>query len=202
MAKRKILPSQDYLQARLRYDAESGLLFWRPRQPSQFKNRSDHAALWECRRWNTRFAGKKAGRVQHFKDHKPYYLISIDNTLYQASRVIYKMITGLEPENIDHVDCNTLNNRIENLRPATSHENCFNRGASGRSKLGVKGVHKLNREIRPYKAVIGYGGKLYFLGNWDTLEEAKAAYAKAAAELHGDFARTEDPYFKQLPRSE
>jgi hypothetical protein len=82
---------------------------------------------------------------------------------------------------IDHRDRDPLNNRIENLRAATRSQNRAN--SRPNNKLGVKGVHA--RGSRFYVMA----GKLY-LGTFDSIEEAAAAYKAKAEELHGAFART------------
>jgi hypothetical protein len=89
---------------------------------------------------------------------------------------------------IDHINGNCSDNRICNLRIATSSQNCFNRKRQKRNKSGFKGVV---RRKYAWEASIMKMGKLKYLGHFKTPEEAHTAYLFAARELHGEFARGE-----------
>lgn len=73
---------------------------------------------------------------------------------------------------IDHIDRNTLNNSVLNLRWASPHQNMLNRGINTRNKTGVKGVEYCPRQnFKKWKACWKENGKnvsKYF----DTKEEA------------------------------
>lgn len=88
---------------------------------------------------------------------------------------------------IDHVDGNPSNNRIGNLRLATKSQNGCNRGATRLNSTGAKGVCRA-RSGR-YRAEICINQKHFRLGEFDTLEEARQAYARKSIELHGEFSR-------------
>lgn len=100
---------------------------------------------------------------------------------------MHNLLTGWG--RVDHIDGDGLNNRRENLRPATSSQN--NRNAKRRSDntSGFKGVTWRRRE-RKWAAQIRVDGKNMYLGHFDSPEAAHAAYCKASAELHGEFGRT------------
>jgi hypothetical protein len=87
---------------------------------------------------------------------------------------------------IDHINCIKEDDRIENLRLATPHENMCNHLVQPNNKLGIKGVSAYNNRFVAY---IKENGSTKNLGYYDTPEEAKAAYDAAALELHGEFAR-------------
>jgi hypothetical protein len=121
--------------------------------------------------------------------------IRIDGANYHASRLAFLWMTGEWPSGeVDHIDHNTKNNRWSNLRKATRPENQRNRTVREDSSTGFKGV-RFQRSAHGnrcgyYVAQIGVDGKRIYLGSFKTAQEAHAAYVKAAAEHHGDFART------------
>jgi len=90
---------------------------------------------------------------------------------------------------IDHINGNKLDNRKANLRICTNAENLRNRAMTKKNKSGYKGVHWSNR-YKKWVASIGKNYKVFVLGQYNTPEEAYAAYCKAAMELHGEFANT------------
>ena len=96
-------------------------------------------------------------------------------------------ILGLDDPSLvpDHINCNPLDNRRGNLRPATIQNNNVNR-RSLKKKHIPKGVFASREKFR---AMIQRDGKQYHLGVFDTAEEAQAAYMAAAVVMHGEFAR-------------
>jgi hypothetical protein len=133
------------------------------------------------------------GEVGHLKRDdcgKNYVIIRLDRKKYRAHRLAWLYVHGHWPSgHIDHVDGNGVNNAISNLREATNSQNCMNRGAQSNNQSGYKGVSWYKRDGK-WIAKIAVGGKQTNLGYFSTAEEAHAAYAAAAAELHGEFART------------
>lgn len=107
-------------------------------------------------------------------------------------RLILERILGRplqKNEFVDHINRNSLDNRRSNLRLATIQQNCMNRGVRRDNKLGIKGVfidHKC--PIRPFRSAIMINRKRINLGHFATVEEASAAYQKAALEHFGEFA--------------
>jgi len=64
----------------------------------------------------------------------------------------------------------------------------FNQPAPQSNTSGFKGV-SYRKTRRKWIATIQKDGKQHFLGHFNTPELAHMAYCKAAAELHGEFAR-------------
>jgi len=105
-------------------------------------------------------------------------------------RVILGRILGREldsTDEVDHEDLNGTNNTRNNLRLATTSENACNRVLGSNNTTGVKGVTRYKNRFR---AQIKRDGKPKHLGIFDTLEEAAGAYDRAAKDLHGEFAHT------------
>lgn len=99
-------------------------------------------------------------------------------------RLIFLMHHGYLPEEIDHINHDITDNRIENLRAATRAQN--NHNSMKPCKSGVKGVTQLasgNWQARIYTAT----GRVH-IGVYSSKEEAASAYAAAANQYHGDFA--------------
>jgi hypothetical protein len=108
-------------------------------------------------------------------------------TSLQLHRLIMNTPKGMQT---DHISGDTLDNRKENLRVATSAENSRNRGKSRTNTSGFKGVtyvkkkkHMINERSKPWKARIRHNGKLIHLGMFATPEEAGKAYDDKAKEL-------------------
>jgi hypothetical protein len=57
---------------------------------------------------------------------------------------------GKLPKLLDHIDRNRLNNKIENLRPASYTLNALNRNLAKNNKSGVKGVSNYKNKWRVY----------------------------------------------------
>jgi len=91
-------------------------------------------------------------------------------------------------KHVDHINCDTLDNRKENLRLCSQLDNSHNLKISKRNTTGFKGV-TYNKRERKYKAQICLDWKHIGLGTFKTAEEAYVAYCKAAVEYYGKFAR-------------
>jgi len=165
----------DYVRARLSYNPETGVFLWKERPRDHFRS------LHEFVRWNNRYAGKMAGSA----DTKGHIQITLDNQRYGAHRLAWVLITGQWPAlEIDHANGQKADNRWSNLREATPSQNRANRPAPRTSKSGIKGV-RFNAKNGKWEATICINKRL---GTFDTPDEAIAAYDRAAAEIHGEFA--------------
>jgi hypothetical protein len=91
---------------------------------------------------------------------------------------------------VDHRDLNGLNNRRINLRLATAAENNRNMATRSDSTSGIKGVF-WDKWRSKWKAEIAVNRVKRSLGYFPSKDDAASAYAKASAELHGEFGRTE-----------
>lgn len=94
---------------------------------------------------------------------------------------------------VDHINNDMLDNRRENLRPATHQQNMFNRRKvkTGQSKYKGVTLDGKNR-IRRWRARITLNKKQIGLGYFATQEEAAIAYNEKAKELFGEYARLND----------
>lgn len=71
-----------------------------------------------------------------------YWRVNLNDSVYPVHRIVWFLHHRLFDSNsiIDHVDNNTENNRICNLRLATGSQNMYNMRISRYNKSGVKGV--------------------------------------------------------------
>lgn len=88
---------------------------------------------------------------------------------------------------IDHVNCNGLDNRKENLRYATSQQNKRNREKGKNNTSGFKGV-SFRKDRNKWRAHITIDYKYRHLGHYDTAIEAAVAYNQAALKFFGEYA--------------
>ena len=166
----KALPSQGYLRSRLDYDPETGALTWREREGKKF--------------WNVKFVGTRAGSLPK---NARYRTIDIEGLTLLEHRVIWKWMTGNEPpQQVDHINLDSADNRWANLREADYSTNQMN--VRARASSGLKGAHWCNTR-KQWKSCIGVNGKSIKLGVFDTAQQAHEAYVSAAVKYFGQYAR-------------
>lgn len=154
----KPLPTPELLRKLLRYDDDTGKLFWR-------RHNSNDDAL----------TAVTSGGYRHGR---------IAGTDCYAHRVIWAMKTGSWPtEQIDHINHDRADNRLENLREATNHENHRNKSMMCTNTSGTVGVYWVPSRGK-WRARIKADGKLKHLGSFVLMSDAIAA-RKAAEIEHG-----------------
>jgi hypothetical protein len=136
------------------------------------------------------YRGRIVGTVVASDKHNASYLrIRVDGGKYYAQRLAWLYVTGDWPvADVDHHDTDGLNNKWSNLRDASRRENKGNAVAYQNNKLGVKGVNVTRNGT--YYACIRSRGKSTSLGTFKDLASAEAAYAAAARQVFGAFARS------------
>jgi len=180
------LPPPDLLRKLLRYDPDTGRLFWLHRDLDAFNATPARSAEHTQKLWNFRYAGAEAFTALNTAGYRQGNIFSKQ---FVAHRIIWAIAYGaLGDEEIDHVDGDRTNNRLTNLRVASRSENQHNRKIARHNTSGFKGVSWMARD-KLWRARIGVGGKRHRLGDFGTIEEAAAAYARASAEMHGAFSR-------------
>lgn len=153
----------DYLRSVFIYDENTGVFTWRRTVASR----------------------AKAGTVAGYVTEAGYIRIEHQGKAYMAHVLAWLYVYGVWPDKLlDHKDEDKANNRIGNLRLATSSENQQNITKPQRNnKSGVTGVCWHKQHERWY-ARICINGKTKVLGLFDDLEDAKIAYERAQQELH------------------
>jgi len=131
------------------------------------------------------------GSVAGHQDYNVYIQISIYRKKYRAHRLAFLYMTGEWPkELVDHINQIKDDNRWINLREATVSENNINSKKPKNNKSGYRGVHWDTTRSK-WVAMIKYKYKKMNLGAYVNIEDAAAAYKKAALELYGKFAETQ-----------
>lgn len=134
-------------------------------------------------RWKIqRSGGIKPGDIAGTKEKQGYWVVKINGRIYKAHRLAWVLHYGVWPCcDIDHINRIRTDNRISNLRLATRSENCINGPVRKKSQSGAKGVTWMKSSGK-WRADIRRNYKLKYLGLFNTVEEASAAYEKAAKE--------------------
>ena len=150
----------------LRYDPETGNLYWR-------SNRGPIKA------------GSQAGTTKASGKLRPHVRILINRRPYLAHRIAWLLMTGSWPEEqIDHRNGDGTDNRWSNLRPATASLNTRNQSLRRGARSGFRGV-SFRTITGKWKVGITHKEKRIYLGYFDDLEDAIEARLKAEKSLWG-----------------
>ena len=147
------------------------------------KNDSMEVLIWREYRnkpddWFKRKISLYIDKITGYKKYK----VNIGNKNYVLSRVIYKAhnndwdITDSSRSNlIDHININSLDNRIENLRILTHQQNQFNTNAKG---------YYWHKKKNNWIAKIRVNSKEIYLGSFTEEKDARQAYLEAKKIYH------------------
>ena len=137
----------------------------------------------------------KKGNRAGSKDRRGYWMINLDNKYYLQHRLAWFYIYNRWPQGeIDHINLQRDDNRIDNLREATHGQNQHNSKSYKNNSHGVKGITKHKYKgvwTGQWVASIQRNKKHYYLGIFNSAKDAHAAYCKAAETFYGEFARTQ-----------
>jgi hypothetical protein len=105
-----------------------------------------------------------------------------------GSRMLLRMHTAITDYQVtDHKNGDTLDNRRENLRSASSSQNAYNKTLRSDNTSGFQCV-SLYKNINKWYAYIDVNYKRKYLGYYNDPIQAAQAYDNAARELRGEFA--------------
>jgi len=128
--------------------------------------------------------GKIAGSI----GKRGYKCLSINGKKYYNHRVVWLLHNKEMPKYIDHIDGNSLNNKIENLRICNLTQNLCNASKRKNNTSGHKGVNWFSPKQK-WRARISMYGKEYHFGYFDEIEKAIDAVTIGREKIHKEFAR-------------
>jgi hypothetical protein len=169
MGQPKPLPPLDFLANLLHYFPETGDFVWL--KPTTFRVKAGAVAgsIWV----NDRKRSKAHSQL----------MITVMGGKYLAHRLAWLFGHGKDPgvKLIDHINGNSLDNRLSNLRLATTTENQWNIDQPlSRSRSGFRGVYRHGQSGK-WISEISVNGRKRHLGVFPTAELAAAAYQEAAS---------------------
>lgn len=159
----------DMVRDALDYDPMTGIFIWKNPKCDRLK------------------IGDRAGSIST----NGYIKIMLSNIQFLGHRLAWFYVYGAMPKHhIDHINKNTSDNRIENLRDVTRSQNLMNMMAHKDNFTGHKGItySKSEKRKKRYKVRIMVRRKDIFVGRYVTLDEAKVAYFDAAKKYHGEYS--------------
>jgi hypothetical protein len=144
----------------------------------------DGELFWRIKPHGSVQIGDVAGKIG-----KPEYkTFCFKQRRYKTHRVIYLIHHGCMPDEIDHINGNKFDNRIENLRPVTRSQNQCNKPMMKNNTSGHRCV-SWDKRKQAWHVRVTIKGTNYFYGYFNDLEIAALIANEARAKLHGEFAR-------------
>lgn len=146
---------------------------------------SEGKLFWKVRPASCVQVGDEVGSQN---DSKYGYLrVRLRDKRYMVHSLIFMYHHGYMPNLIDHIDGNSENNKIENLREATCSQNSLNKKVRTDSSTGVKNVafYKPNGK---FAVSLSISGKRKHIGYFDDLELAELVAIEAREKFHGAFS--------------
>jgi hypothetical protein len=128
---------------------------------------------------------KPAGSI-----HKTGYRhITWMGKVQKAHRLIFMLHHGYMPQEVDHINGDRADNRIENLRAANRSENQCNRNLLANNTSGYSGV-SWHKKSQAWVVRLMKNGKSYAIGYFKDLELAGLVSKEARSLYHGQFAKS------------
>ena len=156
----------DALKSLLRYDPDTGLIYWIAKGKGKIKKKAAGTLLYSG-----------------------YIGISIGSKRWQAHRIAWALHHGDWPKDqVDHINGIKTDNRACNLRAATNSQNGKNLKLSKANKTGVAGVC-WNEKHQSYRAYIKVEHKAMYLGTYKKLDDAAKARRDAEEKYFGEWKR-------------
>ncbi len=108
--------------------------------------------------------------------------------IHKVHRLIFLLEHGYLPKEIDHINGDRQDNRIENLREVSRSENQFNKAICSNNTSGFRGVN-WHKHSKSWVVRVCTKGKTKILGYFKDLELAGLVADEARNLYHGKFAK-------------
>lgn len=155
--------TQDDIKSILNYDSLTGLFTWKIN-----KGRV-----------------KKGTEIKYINNNYKY--VGINYKTYALHRLAWLYVYGYFPKEIDHINGNKSDNRIDNLRECTRQQNCQNRIDTKNKSSFIRNVH-WHKLAKKWQVRVQIKNKRLCLGLFDDLELAELVAEEARNKYHKDFA--------------
>lgn len=141
-----------------------------------YNNTSGHFTWSKCKRGNQIRVGDRAGHIS--KAHG-YETIKINGRNYKSHRLVFLYVDGRMPDGeVDHINQNRSDNRLENLRIVTTQDNLKNKGIMKNNSSGYNGII-WEKERDKFRVRISVNKKNVHIGRFKCLVDAVTARIKA-----------------------
>lgn len=172
------LPPLKYLQECFSYNARTGHLPVKVRPAKHFKS------VGAANSANTKFAGTVAGSPTS----TGHLQVSINLKRYLVHRIAWYLHYGKEPpDDLDHRDEDKTNNRIRNLRVATSSQNKCNVSTRRDNTSGARNVY-WNKDKCLWVVFVAFKGVRHYGGSSKDIDVAKRLASNLRKKVHQEFA--------------
>lgn len=159
------------LRQLLRYEPDTGKLFWLPRSAMP------GVSAGSAKAFNSRFAGREALTSTCGNGYIQGTILGVK---VLGHRVIWAVVHGAWPSHeIDHINGNRADNRLQNLREVNRAENCRNLALRSDNKTGYIGIRWAKGA---FQASITLNGKPVHLGRFNSIDEAVRVRCAAQAQ--------------------
>lgn len=128
--------------------------------------------------------GQEAGSIHQ----TGYRHITWLGKVQKAHRLIFMLHHGYLPPEVDHINGDRSDNRIENLRAADRSQNQCNRGLLASNTSGYSGV-SWHRKSKSWLVRVMKHGKTKTVGYFKDLEFAGLVATEARSLYHGEYAK-------------
>ena len=123
-------------------------------------------------------------KIENRPNSDGYMHTEVGGKSWKVHRIIFFLCRGYEPEVVDHINGDTLDNRIENLRGCTQKQNMFNQ----KCKAGESGIQGVSKFGDKWRVRLGIGSRRISLGLYDCLELAGFIAEEARDKYHGEYS--------------
>lgn len=171
MPRQLVVPSRDELMSRIDYNPDTGAFVWKTLTEDHFPGRKYPKR--DAARHNKSWAGKPCGNLTG-KRLVISFLCNNWHASILAMIISGKYVPGMM---VDHINGNSMDNRLCNLRMVTLQQNQFNRRDIGSVEW--------EESRRKWRARMVFSGSRISLGRYRTKGMAMLAIAKRSMALHG-----------------